>query len=142
MLAHIPEKIRLIFGDVNGSSQRLIVFLVFRSTLKNDFTIGPLVTGMDGDIIITRDFVDKEIAINKNEFPMDYSGGLVDCDLLTVIVESRSDLEERIKRLMKYYPDDANMLQELLADSANRKLSLHKDIRLPTAEGVISIELD
>jgi len=142
MLSHIPEKIKLIFKDVGGSVQRLIVFLVLHSTVKNDFTIGPLVTDMKGEIILTKAVVDRVISLNKEEFPMDYGGGLNDCDLLSVIVESRSDLEERVKRLMKYYPDNANILLELLKDAANSEVGLRKDIRLPTDEEIISIILD
>jgi len=142
MHSHIPEQIKLIFKDVGGSVQRLIVFLVLYSKAKNDFTIGPLVTDMEGEIILTRTAVDKEIALNKEEFPMDYDGDLSDCNLLSVIVESRFDLEERVKRLMKYYPENANDLLELLADAANGEFGFRKDISLPTDEEIISIRID
>lgn len=142
MRSHIPEQIKLIFKDVGGSVQRLIVFLVLHSAAKNDFTIGPLVTDMEGEIILTRAVVDKEIELNKKEFPMDYDGDLNDCDLLSVIVESRADLEERVKRLMKYYPENANDLLGLLSDAANGEVGMRKDISLPTDEEVISISID
>ena len=142
MLSHIPEQIKLIFKDAGGSVHRLIVFLILHSTAKNDFTIGPVITDMEGEITLTRDFVGKEIARNKEEFPMDYGGDLSDCDLLSVIVESRFDLEERVKRLMKYYPENANNLLELLADAANGEVGLRKDISLPTDEAIISISIN
>ncbi|MES9964916.1 MAG: hypothetical protein ABW116_15410 [Candidatus Sedimenticola sp. 20ELBAFRAG] len=142
MPIHIPGKIKLVFKGVSGSVQRLIVFLVLHSTTKNDFTIGPLMTDEKGEIILTKDVVDKVISQNKEEFPMDYDGSLSDCDLLSVIVESRFDLEERVKRLMKYYPDNADILLELLKDAANSEVGLRKDIRLPTDEELISINID
>lgn len=103
--------------------------------------VGPLITNMNGEIILNKAIVDKEIVLNKKEFPMDYDGGLIDCDLLSVIIESKSNLEERVKRLVKYYPDNANVLLGLLKNTANSEVNFREDISLPTYEEVISISL-
>lgn len=127
----MPEQIRFLFENTTGMIQGLIVFFIFRSKIKNSFTIGPLVTGKNGDIVLTKQSVKKAISLNKSEFPMDYGGELADCDLLSVLVETRSELEDRVARLKEFYPDDALALQKNLENAANDESGLCKAIEMP-----------
>ena len=142
MLNRIPERIKFIFKNTDGPIRGLIVFFVLRSTVKNDFTIGPLLTDVRGEVILTKEIFDRVIHLEKEDFPMDYDGDLGDCDLLRIIVESRSELENRLRRLVRYYPDSAKILQDLLGHAVNGEAGFCKSITFPTDKEIISINLD
>ncbi|HEB92383.1 MAG TPA: hypothetical protein ENI94_02755 [Gammaproteobacteria bacterium] len=137
----MPEQIRFLFNNSNGVIKGLIVFFIVRSKMKNNFTVGPLVTGENGDVLLTKYLVEEVISNSKNDFPMDYAGELIDCDLLGVLVESKTQLEDRVKRLNVFYPDNAFALQEMLENSANNTDSLYKEIEFPIKDNEIIVDV-
>ena len=137
----MPDKIKFLFEDTKGSLQGLIVFFILKSNIKNDFMIGPLVTGNNGEIFLTRGLVEKKISITKNEFPMDYAGTLNDCEQLNILVETRVELDDRACRLAEFYPDEALELQKIIDKATNNEISLNKEISMPIENKEITIEL-
>ena len=135
----MPEKLIFIFEGSKGALRGLLVYFVFHSKIKNNFTVGPMVTGETGDIVLTKQSVNEIITSNKSDFPMDYAGDLVDCELLSVIVESKLGLEDRVLRLKEFYPENAASLQEIVNTSTNDEASFCKEIELPTNEEIVRI---
>lgn len=121
MKLHWPSELTFRFICDNKLVSNLLVYVVFLSRLKNNFTIGPLITNENGEIIIAQDFVVETIEKAKVEFPMDYSGTLYDCYGIEVIVETTDDLITRIDRGREFYPEKANELQELMQKCENWK---------------------
>lgn len=76
----MPDKIRFQFKSNNEFVQGLVVFFIFKSKLKNDFTVGPLVTGKHGELLLEKTSAEDVVSKNKSEFPMDYEGELSDCE--------------------------------------------------------------
>jgi len=127
----MPEKMKFLFENASGYISGLIVFFILRSKIKNNFTIGPLVTDQNGEIILTKHLVEDTITLSKTEYPMDYGGDLCNCDLLAILVENKNQLEERIARLNEFYPENASALREILNDATNDKISVFKEIKMP-----------
>lgn len=142
MKHNIPKKIRFLFEDTSGLIPYLIVFFIFRSKKKNSFTVGPIVTDKKGEIALSRQSVESVISMSKIESPMDYDGGLEDCDLLSVLVENRSELEDRVARLNAFYPDNASTLRTLLESATNDKAHLYQEIELPIEDEKIIVRVD
>jgi len=138
----MPDKINFHFENINGVIEKLIVFFIFKSKIKNNFTIGPKVSNNSGDIILTKKSVEEIIALSKNSSPMDYGGELSDCDLLSIVVETRSELEERITRLNEFYPNNALALQKILESASNDERSLNKEIKMPIQNMKIFLRID
>ena len=60
MQNHVPDQIRFLFKNAEGVAQHLIVYFTFRSKVKNNYTIGPKVTDSNGEIVVTRQSVEKK----------------------------------------------------------------------------------
>ena len=119
-----PKEILIRFLDNNGQAvSGLLIFILLKSKLKNDFGIEPLVSDKFGHIVLSRSDLVRSIEDTKTEYPMDYDGSIEDCDELEVIVESQAELEERVRRLRKYYPEDAERISELMDECVNSKFS-------------------
>ena len=141
MNIHMPEKIRFVFEDCKGFAQGLIVYFIFYSKIKNNFTVGPILTSKSGEIILSKKIVNEIISNNKKDFPMDYDGSLEDCYKVSVIVESMLELENRINRLKEFYPENASSLRKLVNTCSNDKASLIKEMELPTSEEVVRVTI-
>lgn len=113
----------LVFRFVcnNTPISNLLVYAVLLTKLKNNYTIGPLITNKNGEIRIARDVMLKIVESAKADYPMDYAGTLDDCSGLKIIVETINELKTRIKRSRKFYPDEANELKKLIKNCENRK---------------------
>ncbi len=142
MNLHMPEKTRFVFEDSKGFIVGLIVYFIFYSKIKNNFTVGPTLTSNTGEIILRKEIVNEIISSNKSDFPMDYDGGLEDCFKISVIVESMLELEARIDRLKEFYPENASSLQKLVSTCSNGKANLIKEIGLPLNEEAVHIIID
>lgn len=131
MITPIPEHITFQFSNFNGVDHGLVVYIVLESKQKNNFTIGPLLTDSDGQLIITRELIEEVISKSKKAYPMDYGGDINDCNVLKIIVETRSELKDRVARLKEFYPDSAKNLERLILMSGNGEKGLVKEINLP-----------
>lgn len=141
MTKNMPDEIQFIFRDSRGIARDIIVFFVFRSRKKNDFTVGPLMTDENGVVYLKEKDVKRLIALTLKDFPMDYGGGINDCDSLRVLVESKSDLDRRADRLEMFYPDNALALRRLLERARNGNGSMMRDICLPITENIVDIAI-
>lgn len=117
-----PKEILIRFLDNNGQAVcGLLVFILLKSKLKNDFGVDPLVTDDSGTITLLRSELVRSIEASKAEYPMDYDGSLEDCIKLEVIVEDKAELKDRVARLEQYYPDNAKQISRLMTKCVNAK---------------------
>ncbi|MCP5210982.1 MAG: hypothetical protein H6998_08680 [Hahellaceae bacterium] len=137
----LPNQLRFIFKGSNGLIEGLIVYFIFYSNIKNNFTIGPLMSNERGEIILSEELVKEVISNSKNDFPMDYDGGIEDCYKLEVVVESKKELKDRVVRLEEFYPENALSLQQLLGTCSNDRTSLNQEITLPLEEETFNISV-
>jgi len=135
----MPEKMVFVVETDREALQGMIVYFIFHTPKKNDFTVGPKVTCSAGEITLTKESVEEVLEKNHRDFPMDYSGVLCDCNLLSVVLEPKSELEQRIFRLREFYPDNAACLEGLFKNCTNRTKGFRRDIKLPVTEKVIRI---
>ena len=135
----IPEKLIFVVEESNQALQGSIVYFVFHSSSKNDFTIGPKVTGNKGEVTLTKRAVEEVITRSQRDFPMDYAGGLSECNALSIVRESKGELKKRIARLKEFYPESAASLEGLVRFCTNGVESACKKIQLPISEGVTRI---
>ena len=78
-----PQKILIRFLDSNGNAvSGLLVFILLKSELKNDFGVEPLITNESGEVILSLSWLIQNIECAKAEFPRDYDGGIDDCNEL------------------------------------------------------------
>ncbi|MFP5441774.1 MAG: hypothetical protein ACLGHJ_09795 [Gammaproteobacteria bacterium] len=138
---NIPGEIVFWFERDSGPASGVIVYFVLRSRIKNPFVLGPLVTSPEGDIVLTLKMLEEEISSSKSQFPMDYGGDIDDCDLLSVLVESRAQLEKRVGRLLGPYPEASLSLRVLLDSATNAQESVREDINLPVKGESVRIRL-
>lgn len=116
-----PSELIFKFTCDNELIANLLVYVVLLSKLKNNYTIGPLITNMNGEIRITQDVMLEVIKSTRADYPMDYSSPLYDCSGIEIIVETMNDINTRIERGREFYPDKANELQELVEKCENWK---------------------
>lgn len=117
-----PNEILIRFLDNNGQAVcGLLVFILLKSKLKNDFSVEPLVTDTSGTITLLRSELVRNIESSKAQYPMDYHGSLEDCSKLEIIVEENAELEDRVIRLEKYYPENAKQISLLMTKCVNAK---------------------
>lgn len=141
MNSKIPGEIVFWFERDSGPASGVIVYFVLRSSTKNAFVLGPLVTNPEGNIVLTLRMLKDVISSSKREFPMDYDGDIDDCDLLSVLVESRTQLEKRVGRLLGPYPEASSSLRALLDSATNGEESIREDISLPIKSESVRIRL-
>ena len=141
MNSKIPGEIVFGFEWDSGPASGVIVYFVLRSRTKNPFVLGPLVTNPEGNIVLTLRMLKDVISSSKREFPMDYDGDIDDCDLLSVLVESRAQLEKRVDRLLGPYLEASSSLRVLLDSAANGEESVREDISLPIKSESVRIRL-
>ena len=124
-----PKQILIRFLDNNDHAVcGLLVFILLKSNLKNDFGVEPLVTDNSGTITLLRSDLVRSIETSKAECPMDYDGSLEDCNKIEVIVEDKAKLEDRVTRLEKYYPENAKQISRLMTKCVNAKFRHEKSM--------------
>jgi hypothetical protein len=121
MKTNWPFKFIIKFISDDELVSNLLVYIKLLSGLKNNFTIGPIITNDDGTIQITSKMMMETIEHSKAEAPMDYSGSLEDCIGLEVVVETLNDLSNQIIRGREFYPDEAAMLEKMMRKCSNSK---------------------
>lgn len=135
----LQGQLKLIFIGSEGLLKGLIVYVIFYSSRKNNFTIGPLLSNAQGEIILCENVVRKVISNSKNDFPMDYDGGIEDCYKVEVIVESMEELKSRFDRLNEFYSDSAASLHRIMARCSNGSSSFKGEITQKVGGEAINI---
>lgn len=112
----------IIFKASSESSvfQNIVCFVELLTHSKNNYMLGPYKTDLMGEIHLSRLEIEREIKNEQELFPMDYNGGLTNCTgYIRFVVESEVDLNARIERVRKYFPDEANSLEKFINGSNN-----------------------
>lgn len=136
-----PQKIIIRFFSNENPVSNLLVFVSAKSSLKNDFSLNPVLSNTDGIIILSKAEIINCIQNSKQDYPMDYDGEIENCNALEIIVEDVKDLKKRIQRLKKYYPENAKLISKLVLGCNNLHFqSLSETFQVPIKD-VLSIEL-
>lgn len=77
-----------------------LAFVMVLKSLKNDYYIGPALTGTNGVCVFTRHDCERSISAAQNMFVMDYSGDLSDCK---PPIEVRLHYPENINTMIRQY---------------------------------------
>ena len=72
------ETIKLHFIQNGYSIKNLLVTIILRVKIKNDYYIGPLITNDIGIIEVTQDELETEINKIQADFIMDYAASIHD----------------------------------------------------------------
>ncbi len=99
----------------------LVVFLEITSGSKNIHSVGPLVTDSGGIIKISSAEINKSIQDDIKSSPMDYDNGRT-IKQIEVVVEDESQLRERVERSSRFYPKEAQVLNELIQRGSKNKI--------------------
>lgn len=133
--------IRILFTDNKIPIMNLLVTLVLRVKIKNNYYIGPLISNDKGVIEVTQQELELEIKQAQSDFIMDYAGSLSDCEEIELKINDIEELKKMVETLVKWDPDKANELQKLIQKSVNAQYEkMHVNLGLDFQE-IISIEL-
>jgi len=122
---------------------RVLVLVMVLVERKNNFSLPPRISDDNGCIVITRDEVESTIAAAQKDAPMDYDGPLDRCYGLRVLIESKADLQARLRRLQEFYPIEANKFKEMIGQSSNEPVaSVSRDIIIAAGSKDIEVALD
>ena len=121
MSVHWPTKLNFKFLCENKVIPNLLILPVLLSKVKNNFSIGPLITNKDGEICIKHKALSEIIENSKIDYPMDYYGTLDDCTGLEIVVETIEELMIRVNNLKEFYPQKAKELQKLIQKCTNKE---------------------
>ena len=137
-----PSKLIFKFISNGEFASNLLVYFILLSELKNNFSIGPLLTDNFGEIKITHDIMNDVIGSSKADYPMDYDGTLENCTGIEVKVDSINELNSRINRLHKFYPEEATTLESLITKCSNsRYVGTKISYQLPIDDEVIEVKV-
>ena len=125
---YFPTSLLLRFlEDHTGNPVRNIaVTLTLYAREKNDYHLGPSLSGVDGEIVITADWVKQAIQHVRNTSLMDYVTPMDRCFPQVSIKVMSADENARARSAMKLYsiengsPDIAHTLLEL--ENANNEI--------------------
>ena len=125
------ETIKLHFIQNGYSIKNLLVTIILRVQIKNDYYIGPLITNDIGIIEVTQDELETEINKIQADFIMDYAASIHDCVNIEIKIEDILDLEKKVKNLKNWDSDKAYELQEKIKNSVNSQYEkLHMNLGL------------
>ena len=125
------ETIKLHFIQNGYSIKNLLVTIILRVKIKNDYYIGPLITNDIGIIEVTQDELETEINKIQADFIMDYAASIHDCLNIEIKIEDILDLEKKVKNLKNWDSDKAYELQEKIKNSVNSQYEkLHMNLGL------------
>lgn len=114
-----PDKLCLRFKSRTEAIKNLVVQVYITVFHKNNIPIGTYKTDSHGTFLLNLDEVIRSIASASEEFPMDYDISETNLKSLKFIIESESDLKERIDRLAPIYANEAKKLKRLMENSSN-----------------------
>ena len=129
LVAINPEIVNEVSRKYNNSirknrwttNRRLDVFVTILANKKNNYSTGSLKTNSNGKIILLKLEIENIIDKAMNEFIMDYSSTIDECkDSIIITVENISDLDFRIKKIEKHYPENAKNLSKLVDNCSNK----------------------
>ena len=101
--------------------ENLIVLITILANRKNNYSLGFLKTDNEGKIVVYRSEIEIVIEEAMSDFIMDYASDINDCrDWITIEVENLSELENRLERIEKFYPEDAKKLSKLMKICSNK----------------------
>ena len=101
--------------------ENLIVLITILANRKNNYSLGFLKTDYEGKIVVYRSEIEIVIEEAMSDFIMDYASDINDCrDWITIEVENLSELENRLERIEKFYPEDAKKLSKLMKICSNK----------------------
>lgn len=142
MRSEWPEEITFVFTISGQPAPSVLIYASILSTIKNDYSIGPLLSDENGKVVLKASSLRDVIANEKRDYPMDYDGDLDDCNGFEIVVESLSDLKERFNRLRIYYPMAAENLSGKINICKNTRLTTFKKRwQLPIQHNTLVIEL-
>ena len=125
------ETIKLHFIQNGYSIKNLLVTIILRVKIKNDYYIGTLITNDIGIIEVTQDELETEINKIQADFIMDYAASIHDCVNVEIKIEDILDLEKKVKNLKNWDSDKAYELQEKIKNSVNSQYEkLHMNLGL------------
>lgn len=114
--------LRVLSRDNNEPLKNVVLYLTISTPSKNPFSIGPLVTDEHGGICLPRQKIESDINKALTDTPMDYSSTLEkSSDEILVEIPSIRDLQARLLRLLRFYPDAAARLKTLISSAANSR---------------------
>jgi hypothetical protein len=138
-----PDKFTVRLLSSNSEPlENIILYIEIIAKKKSNYGIGPFITNNKGEVYLTKIEIEKEINNALETYIMDYSSRLEDCQQqIEIDVCTISDLDKILLNLKRYFPENAVLLQRLLAKSNNKKVVGRKDRFevIPVNESVINI---
>ncbi len=118
-----PEIFSVTFMDLNGKPiENLLVYFTLFANKKNDYSIGPFLSDINGEIKLSKSKLEDEIKKSRELFIMDYSSDLEDCKQeLGISIDDMKDIEIRLKKINNFYPETHSFLKELSGKASNSK---------------------
>lgn len=119
----VRSTLRVVDSSTGEPVPNLLLFVEIVAPQKNNYSIGPLLTGPSGEAVLERADAVNAIERAMRESPMDYSSRLSDCtgDLL-VTIDDGTGLGQRISRLAAFYPEEADRLRDLSVKVVNSRI--------------------
>jgi hypothetical protein len=136
--------IRIVSRKTKQGVENLLFYVLILAERKNDYALGPFLTDRRGEVTLSKEQVLQAIQKAQQEFAMDYADDLEQCkDLISVIIDNKDVLHERLNRLNKYYPEAAERLRTLLKKAANSNVkSIEKEIEITLSTESVEIEVE
>ena len=107
-------------ADVEGTiAANLIVYLVINMKVKNDFWLGPFVTDSAGMITLAGNALDRDVEETIDLGLMDYLPPTGRSATVSIVVPSRGELEEMVRRLVPVHAENASRLASLVRNCTN-----------------------
>lgn len=122
-----PDKLKIKLNEKNTMKpiSSILFFIKLKAKNKNNYFIGPFLTDIFGEVIIDKEYVNKQIDESKDLFVMDYTSNLEECEVeIEICIFSGENLKQRIQKANKYFPKDAKHLEGLYEESINDKFSM------------------
>lgn len=107
-----PATLRIVLRGL-PSDQRYVAFVSVLGE-GNPLVVGPMISDEQGAIVIRREELERELQELRREFPMDYRAASLDLPKSVALdVQSRGSLARRARALQPYYPERAQVMQEI-----------------------------
>ncbi len=116
-----------IFVKIRNDSGVLSNFICSVQLLvykKNDFSIGFFKTDENGEFIIKKSLIKKLIKTETFNFPMDYNDNIKNFNgEIKFLIESQMDLQNRLNRIIEFYPENSELMNLNIGSSSNKLIS-------------------
>jgi len=120
----LPE-IRLVFRDKQTKIKlsNLIFYFSIPAQKKNDYSVGPFITGSKGEYLLFKDEIKRRVEKSLKDFSMDYGTPFEELNnFFHIKVDTKKDLEGISEGIKKFYPEESKTLKKLLENCYNDKL--------------------